>query len=67
MLCGNLNGKEIPKRGDLCIHIADLLCCIMETNATLQSSYSSIKINLKKKRKVSLEILNLPKVTEPVI
>ena len=27
MLCGDLNGKEIPKRGDICIHIANLLCC----------------------------------------
>ena len=27
--------KEIPKRGDVCIHIADLLCCIVEYIADL--------------------------------
>ena len=27
MLCGDLNGKEIQKRGDICILIADSLCC----------------------------------------
>ena len=25
MLCGDLNGKEIQKRGDICTHIADSL------------------------------------------
>ena len=35
MLCGDLTGKEIQKRGDISIHIADLLCCIAETNTTL--------------------------------
>ena len=25
MFCGDLNGKEIPKRGDICVHIADSL------------------------------------------
>ena len=28
----DLNGKEIPKRGDICICIADSLCCTVETN-----------------------------------
>ena len=35
MLCGDLNGKEIQKRGDICICIADSLCCTVETNMTL--------------------------------
>ena len=35
MLCGDLNGKEIQKRGDICIRIADSLCCTVETNTTL--------------------------------
>ena len=26
VLCGDLNGKEIQKRGDICIHMADSLC-----------------------------------------
>ena len=32
---GDLNGEEIQKRGDTCIHIADSLCCTAETNTTL--------------------------------
>ena len=35
MQCGDLNGKEIQKRGDICICIADSFCCTVETNATL--------------------------------
>ena len=35
MLCGDLNGKEIQKREDICIHIADLLFHMEETNTTL--------------------------------
>ena len=42
MLCGDLNGKEIWKRGDLCIHTADSLCCTVESNITLLSSYTLI-------------------------
>ena len=30
-----LNGKEIQKREDICIRIADSLCCTVETNTTL--------------------------------
>ena len=33
MLSADLNGKEIQKRGDVCIHIADSLCCTAETNS----------------------------------
>ena len=32
MLCGELNGKEIQKRGDICIHVPDSFCCTVETN-----------------------------------
>ena len=35
VLCADLNGKEIQKRGNICIHIADLLCSTVETNTTL--------------------------------
>ena len=35
MLFGNLNGKETLKRGDICVHIADSLCCTAETNINL--------------------------------
>ena len=33
--CGDLNGKEIQKRGDICIRIADSLCYTVETNTAL--------------------------------
>ena len=33
------------------IHIADSLCCTAETNTTLYSNYTPIKINLKKSEK----------------
>ena len=46
MLCGDLNGKEIQKRGDRCIHIVDSLRHTVETNTTLQSNYTPIKIRI---------------------
>ena len=27
MLCGDLNGKEIQGRRDICVYVTDLLCC----------------------------------------
>ena len=48
MFCGNLIGKEIQKRGDLFIHVVDSLCCMAETNTTLQRNYTPTKINLNK-------------------
>ena len=27
---GDLNGREIQKRGDICIHITDSLCCTVD-------------------------------------
>ena len=41
MLCGDLNEKEIQKRGDACVRVADPLCCTADTNAALQSNYES--------------------------
>ena len=35
ILCADLNGKEIQGRVDLCIRVADSLCCTTETNTTL--------------------------------
>ena len=55
MLFGDLNGKEIQKREDVCVRIADSLCSTIDTNITLQSNYAPIKINLKKTR---LEIIH---------
>ena len=42
VLCGDLNSKETQKRGDICIHIAEALCCTVETNTTLQSNCTPI-------------------------
>ena len=33
-LC-DLNEQEIQKRGDICTHIADSLCCTVKTNTIL--------------------------------
>ena len=38
VLCGELNGKEIEKRGDICIYIADSLCCTVETNTNCKAT-----------------------------
>ena len=46
MLCGDLNGKEIQKRGDICVHIADSLCSTVETNNITEQLHSN-KIFLK--------------------
>ena len=46
---GDLNGKEIQKRGDICTHIAGSFFCAAETNTTLSSSYAPVKLNLKNK------------------
>ena len=35
ILCGDLNGKEIQKRVDICIRIANSLHCSAEANITL--------------------------------
>ena len=35
---------EVQEGGDICIHTADSLHCTAETNKTLQSNYTSIKI-----------------------
>ena len=50
MFCGDPSGKEIQKRGNVCTYIADSLCYIAETNTTLQSNYTPIKIDLKNSR-----------------
>ena len=48
MLCDDLNGKEIQNRGDICIHIADSLCCTAE-HTTQLNDYIPPKIKKKKK------------------
>ena len=56
-LCGDLNGKEIQKRGDICIHTADSLGCAVETNTALSSNHIPIKTNLKNKNSIFSEFL----------
>ena len=34
-LGGGSDGQEVQEEGDICIHIADSLCCTAETNTTL--------------------------------
>ena len=36
-------GKEGRKKSDVCIHIADSLCCTVETDITVLGNYTSIK------------------------
>ena len=48
MTCGDLHGKEIQNREDICIPVADSLHCAAATYTTLQSSSSSVKTNLKR-------------------
>ena len=48
ILCGDLDGwegggKEVQEGRDICIHIADSLCCTAETNTTLQINCTPIK------------------------
>ena len=47
MLCGDLNGKEVQKGGDICIHIADLLCCNVETNTYCKVTILKLKKSFK--------------------
>ena len=41
-------GKEGQEGGDVCIHIADSLCCTAETNKTLYINYTPLKKELGK-------------------
>ena len=45
VLRGNLNGKEIQKRGAICKYKADSLCRTVEINPILYSKCAPIKIN----------------------
>ena len=43
MLCDDLEWDGVGEGGDVGICMADLCCCIAETNTTLESNYSPIK------------------------
>lgn len=44
MLCGDVNGKEIQKGGDICTRAAESLCYTAEIDTTLQNNYTQIKL-----------------------
>ena len=44
-------GRAVPKGGDIGTLMADLRCCMAETNTTLQSNYPPIKNKFKKEQK----------------
>ena len=44
-------GREAQQGEDICMHIADSLCCTVEMNTALQSNYTPIKNKLKIKHK----------------
>ena len=59
MHCGDLNGKQVQKGGDICVYISDSFFCTVETN-NFVSFYTPIKINFKKsKKKKKKKIKNL--------
>ena len=43
MLCGDLNGKEIQGREDICKCTAGSVSCIAEINTTLNGNNTQIK------------------------
>ena len=47
MLCGDLNGKEIQKRGLICIHTVGSLCCAQRCEANYEGS---VKVSVSRVR-----------------
>ena len=41
-------GRKAQERGDICIIVTDLSCCMAETNTTLESNFPPIKKEAKK-------------------
>ena len=62
MLCDPLkrwdagSGREVQEGGDICIHVADSLCCTAETSVTLWGCYNPIKIFKKLKKLVKSNV-----------
>ena len=50
MFCGDLNGKEIHKRGVMCICIADSLWFTTGISTKLETNYAPISFFKKKKK-----------------
>ena len=49
----DLSGRESMKEGDVCVCTADSPCCTAETDPTLQSSYTPIRIHFEKSKSAS--------------
>ena len=60
MVCGDLNGKEIQKSGDKCIHIANSHYCTVGTNTTLLANYAPIQIKKNNRKTKELPITIWP-------
>ena len=58
MLYGDLNGKEIQKRGDICIHMTGSLCCTAENNNIVNQLYSNKKLILKRKKNNIMQVID---------
>ena len=60
MICGDLNGKEIQKRGDIYVRITDSICRTAEINITSKAAILQYEL---KQRDLGL-ILNLSTLQE---
>ena len=52
-------GEEVQEGGDICIHIAALLCCTAETNTALQNNYTQfffLKAKVKRWKHRTLQV-----------
>ena len=49
-----MGGREIQEGGNLCIHIANLLCCTAKTNTALQSNYIPIFFQITTKMNMAI-------------
>ena len=61
MFCGNLNGKEIHNRENVCIDIADSFCCTIESNNIVKQLYSN-KIKKKSFYIITLKYISQGKI-----
>ena len=60
MLCGYLNEKEIQKRGDICLCIADSWCYTHNIVInTPENSYTEIKANNKKRNMNKVPVMRV--------
>ena len=71
MFCGHLEGRDMEggregdargrRCGDVCVCMADSLCCRAEANTPLWSNYTPIKVLKKKKKEKESNLRKQPK------